>query len=165
MRTGTSSFWDDVRTPHTEGPAEIWGRALRKAGKQLREARVRRLDELQQVVFPHAFHGTPLLGRLFDVGPIGIGGSSYTPNVAKTEPDTPQRPIFVPTYRVVFTPGDWANTRGSQPLGQSGHRFSPFRRDQLDDWIDGSGHRWLWGGPPKDQVLGRMRLTPAGQLR
>jgi penicillin amidase len=164
VRSGQSSFWDDLRTPALEEPAQIWGRALRRAWAELGgrgDEAPPRLDDLQRLVFPHAFHRLPLLGRLFDIGPFGVGGDAYTVNVMKAEAATPMKPIFVPTYRHVFTPGNWEQTGGTQTLGQSGHRFSPYRSDQLTDWLEGRLHPWTWGGPPPGEVIGTVRLLPA----
>jgi penicillin amidase len=160
VRSGRSSFWDDTRTPERETPARIWGRAIRRAGEELEAGGWGRLDRLQRLVFPHAFHRLPVLGAWLDVGPVGVGGGDFTLNVMKSELFQPQRPLFIPTYRVVMTPGDWLATRGSQPLGQSGHRFSPYRADQLADWLRGGGHAWPWNGPAGGEVLGVLHLLP-----
>jgi len=164
MYRDASSFWDDVRTQATEGPAQVWSRAIRSAWTELehQQGSRARLDGLRRLVFPHAFHGVPVLGRLFDVGPIGVGGDSHTVNVMKTPPAQPTSPLFIPSYRVVFTPGDWSGTRGTQPLGQSGHRFSPYRSDQLADWLAGHTHPRSWGGPRPEETLGTLRLLPDG---
>ena len=163
IRTGDSSFWDDTRTARQEAPAEIWGRALRKARNELArrqgDPQTARLDRLRRLTFPHAFHNS-LLGPLFDVGPIGTGGGDHTVNVMKSLLLNPETPSFVPTYRVVFTPGDWRSTRGTQTLGQSGHRFSRYRDDQLHDWLTGKTHPWYWGGPPPHEVIGNLVLVP-----
>jgi acyl-homoserine lactone acylase PvdQ len=164
VRSGRSSFWDDVTTSQPEGPAEIWGRALRAAHTEL-EARLprppdRRLDRLVRLTFPHAFHGLPILGRLFDVGPLGAGGSAETVAVMKASPLAPERVLFVPSARLVQVPARWAESRGTLPLGQSGHRLSPYRTDQLADWLTGGNHAWPWHGPPEDRVLGRLLLKP-----
>jgi acyl-homoserine lactone acylase PvdQ len=47
-------------------------------------------------------------------------------------------------------------------LGQSGHRLSPYRTDQLADWLAGRTHPWPWNGPPEDQVIGLLVLRPNG---
>ena len=168
IRTGRSSFWDDVRTPETEKPADIWGRALRKARAALERRQgslhTARQDKLTRLLFPHALHGVPLVGGLFSVGPLGTGGGDHTVNVMKGRLLSPENPLFVPTYRVVFTPGNWSETRGTQTLGQSGHRFSPHRTDQLDDWLSGRTHAWHWNGPPPDQTMGVLRLVPGSPV-
>ncbi|MFY9974767.1 MAG: penicillin acylase family protein, partial [Chromatiaceae bacterium] len=164
IRSGRSGFWDDVTTPGREGPAEIWARALRAADADL-EARLpepasRRLDRLLALVFPHAFHRVPILGRIFDVGPLGVAGGSATVAIMKASPLAPERPLFIPSARLVQVPGDWSQTRGTLPLGQSGHRLSPYRTDQLEDWLAGRTHPWPWNGPPADQIRGLLVLRP-----
>jgi acyl-homoserine lactone acylase PvdQ len=162
--SGFSSFWDDVRTPDIETPAQVFARALRRAWRELEttqgDPRSARLDRLRALVFPHAFHDVAGLGWLFDLGPFGVGGDDHTLNVMKATLEAPATPAFVPSYRVVFTPGDWGETRGSNTLGQSGHRFSPYRADQLRDWLEGGYHPWPWNGFPADRRIGRLRLHP-----
>ena len=165
MRTDDSSFWDDLSTAtQTEGPADIWARALRGADAELRDllpdANEQRLDRLRRLTFPHAFDGQPLLGDLFNIGPIGMGGDSATVNVANASPLQPREIGYIPSVRVVYTPSDWTGTRGTLPLGQSGHRLSGYRADQLDDWLAGRGHAWPWNGPPTGAAIGELRLVP-----
>lgn len=164
VRDDRSSFWDDQRTARTEGPAHAWAAALRRAKDELvrdqPQLGAQRLDRLLSVTFPHAFHRIPLVGRLFDVGPIPTGGDEHTVNVMKAQPLNPGEAIYVPTFRAVFTPGDWVGTRGILALGQSGHRFSPYRADQLDDWLAGRTRSWPWGGPRSGTELGMVVLRP-----
>jgi len=167
LRTDRSSFWDDVSTAtETEGPADTWARAVRAADAELQdilpEGDEQRLDRLRMLTFPHAFDGQPVLGDLFSIGPIGMGGDSATVNVANASPLAPREIGYTPSVRVVFTPADWAGTRGTLPLGQSGHRLSRYRSDQLDDWLAGDGHAWPWNGPPASEVIGELRLVPEG---
>ena len=164
VRSGVSSFWDDVGTPEIEDEAEVWAKALRLAWERMQQElpnrKDQRLDRLRELRFPHAFDRQPVLGALFSVGPIGVGGSSHTINVMKAAPDAPRHAKFTPSLRVVYTPADWSATRGTLPLGQSGHRFSPYRTDQLEDWLNGAMHRWPWGGPEQGTELGTLRLVP-----
>jgi acyl-homoserine lactone acylase PvdQ len=119
-----------------------------------------RLDRIRTLTFPHAFGVLPLVGRLFDVGPIGVGGHADTIDVMKPMPLDPEEVIFIPSLRVVYTPADWTLTRGAQPLGQSGHLFSRFRADRLDAWMLGENHPWPWNGPDEDQTIGVLMLAP-----
>jgi penicillin amidase len=156
LRTDHSSFWDDIDTPlENEGPAAVWARAIRAAYARLQEllpqGDQQRLDRLRTLTFPHAFDGQPLLGGLFSVGPIPMGGDSATVNVANATPTAPREIGYIPSMRVVYTPADWSATRGTLPLGQSGHRLSRYRTDQLDDWLAGEGH----AGPGTDRPLAR----------
>lgn len=166
LRTGRSSFWDDVTTPGTERPAAIWARALRAARSDLQArsgtSETARLDRVRTLTFPHAFRDLPLLGRLFSVGPLGVGGHSDTVNVMKSSPLRPDEATFIPSMRVVQTPADWTQTRGTLPLGQSGHLFSPYRDDQLGDWLSGAHHAWPWNGPADGEGIGQVLMRPAG---
>ena len=122
LRTDRSSFWDDVSTADvTEGPSETWARALRAAEAQLQDllpdGDEQRLDRLRTLTFPHAFDGQPVLGELFNIGPIGMGGDSATVNVANASPLAPREIGYIPSVRVVYTPSDWTGTRGTLPLG------------------------------------------------
>ena len=162
--SGRSSFWDDVGTAVIEGPAHVWARALLETQaevvRRVGDPERLRLERIKRLTFPHSFHALPLVGRFFDVGPIAQGGDDHTVSVLKAPLGEPDHVQVVPSYRVVFTPGDWGATRGTNTLGQSGHRFSPFRDDQLEHWASGKGHPWRWGGPPPEEVIGVLRLTP-----
>jgi acyl-homoserine lactone acylase PvdQ len=165
LYSGQSSFWDDVRTPAREGPTHIWARALRSAKAELDELMPelgkQRLDRIRHLAFPHAFDRIPVLGWLFGIGPIPVGGDTHTINTMKTLPTAPEKARFVPSMRVVFTPGDWSRTRGTLNLGQSGHRFSPYRKDQLEGWLAGRSHPWPWGGPTPGSEIGALVMKPA----
>jgi acyl-homoserine lactone acylase PvdQ len=164
VRNDRSSFWDDRRTALEEGPAHALSRALRLARDRLRAAQPelgeQRLDRLLSLTFPHAFHRLPVIGPLFDVGPIPVGGDEHTVNVMKANPLSPGEATYIPTLRVVFTPADWNGTRGTLALGQSGHRFSPHRADQLDDWLAGETRPWPWNGPEPGSEIGVLQLRP-----
>ncbi len=165
MYSDESSFWDDIETAEViEGPATIWARALRASAAALRDAvddrQAPRLDELRQLTFAHAFDGQPLLGGLFNLGPIGRGGDNGTIDVAIARLTRPREIGNVASMRVVYAPSDWSETRGTLPLGQSGHRFSRYRSDQLEDWLNGRSHPWPWDGPAAGQALGTLVLRP-----
>jgi acyl-homoserine lactone acylase PvdQ len=165
IRSGQSSFWDDVGTPAVqEGPEHVWRRALLSAQARLDELLPngpQRLDRLRGVTFEHAFAGQRWLGPWFSVGPVGLGGDNATVNVANASVLSPQHIGYIPSMRVVYTPADWTHTRGTLPLGQSGHRFSPFRSDQLNDWLAVEAHPWPWHGPTSGRVETTLRLLPA----
>jgi acyl-homoserine lactone acylase PvdQ len=168
LRSGRSSFWDDVTTPQAqEGPANVWREAVHSARARLDEllpSGPQRLDRLRGVTFTHAFAGQPWLGRLFSIGPVGLGGDNATVNVANASVLAPRQIGYIPSMRVVYTPSDWSATRGTLPLGQSGHRFSRYRNDQLDDWLAVTSHPWPWGGPATGTERGTLRLLPAGAV-
>lgn len=162
LYSGRSSFWDDVGTADRfESPTEVWARALRAADKAIPRGEAGHLGRLRRLVFPHAFHDVPVLGPLFDVGPVAVGGDDYTLNVVKAELDNPWEPRFIASCRVVFTPGGWGASRFTLPLGQSGHRFSPHRGDQLGAWLAGGAYPLPWNGPPPGTDTRVLTLHPA----
>lgn len=164
LRSGQSSFWDDVTTPELETPAEIWARAILAATADLKArsgvSGKAPLERIRTLTFPHAFDKLPILGPWFSVGPIGVGGGTDTVDVMKATPAKPEQALFAPSMRMIATPADWTQTRGTLPLGQSGHRFSPYRTDQLADWLAGDSHPWPWNGPVDGRVLGQLLLLP-----
>lgn len=162
LLSGRSSFWNDVATTRWEDEPHVWSVALKAAQERFRGVTGGSLRGIERLRFPHAFERKPFLGRFFGVGPIPVAGDDETISAIETVPDVIDEATRVPSYRVVFTPSDWRNTRGTLTLGQSGHRFSPFRTDQLDDWLNGETHRWPWGGPAADETIGTLRLEPAG---
>ena len=46
------------------------------------------------------------------------------------------------------------------PLGQSGHRLSPYRTDQLEDWLAGRSRPLRWEGPAPEETIGVLVLSP-----
>jgi penicillin amidase len=165
MYSGKSSFWDDVRTPEREEAAYVWARALRRAkdelDRRLPQLGAQRLDAVRSLTFPHAFHQVPILHRLFDVGPLPAAGDAQTVNTMKASPAEPEKGLIVPSVRLLYVPNDWTASRLTLPLGQSGHRFSPYRTDQLDDWLTGGTHRLQWDGPTPGEEIGAVVLQPA----
>jgi acyl-homoserine lactone acylase PvdQ len=165
LYSGESSFWDDIRTSRKEGAAHVWARALRRAKSQLDQRfpqlGSQRLDRLRWLAFPHAFDRVPILGPFFGIGPLGAAGDTHTVNTMKASPQNPEKALFIPTFRAIFTPADWPASRSTLPLGQSGHRFSPYRRDQLEDWLQGRTHSIQWEGPAPGQEIGIRLLKPA----
>lgn len=165
MYSDASSFWDDIETAGVEeGPAAIWARALRVSAAALRDAapdeQAPRLAARRQLTFAHAFEGQPLLGHFFSLGPIGRGGDNGTIDVAIARLTRPREIGNIASMRVVYAPSDWSKTRGTLALGQSGHRFSRYRSDQLDAWLNGRSHPWPWDGSAAGQALGTLVLRP-----
>jgi penicillin amidase len=150
MHTGRSSYWDDIDTPRREGAVDVWATALRAAAdevdRRLPDQDEKRLDAVRQLSFPHAFVRVPLLGRLFSVGPLPVGGDSHTVNVMKSLPSAPETVTYVPTLRAVLTPG---------------HLFSRYRTDRLSDWLAGRLQPLQWQGPRAEATTGVLRMLPS----
>jgi penicillin amidase len=71
-----------------------------------------------------------------NVGPIGKGGSAYTPNQS-TYRASDFRQTNGPSFRVIVDVGNWDNSRAVNLPGQSGDPDSPHYRDLTQMWLDG----------------------------
>ncbi|EGV31260.1 hypothetical protein ThidrDRAFT_2126 [Thiorhodococcus drewsii AZ1] len=63
-------------------------------------------------------------------------------------------------HRNVATPWDWSQTRCTLSLGQSGHRFSPYRSNRLQAWLAVETHPRPWNGT-RATPIGELDLVPA----
>jgi penicillin amidase len=71
-----------------------------------------------------------------NVGPIGKGGSAYTPNQS-TYRANDFRETNGPSFRVVVDVGNWDGSRAVNLPGESGDPDSPHYRDLAQMWLDG----------------------------
>jgi penicillin amidase len=71
-----------------------------------------------------------------NVGPIGKGGSAYTPNQS-TYRASDFRETNGPSFRVVVDVGNWDNSRAVNLPGESGDPDNPHYRDLAQMWLDG----------------------------
>lgn len=93
--------------------------------------------KLHQALFRHVSpNATPLFAS-FAVGPVPVGGSSETLNSCDVMND-PRALRYVaesgPTERMIVDMSDRDKFYQSLSTGQSGHRFSDYREDQLQAW-------------------------------
>jgi penicillin G amidase len=71
-----------------------------------------------------------------NVGPIGKGGSAYTPNQS-TYRAKDFRQTNGPSFRVIVDVGNWDNSRAVNLPGESGDPDSPHYRDLAPMWLNG----------------------------
>lgn len=71
-----------------------------------------------------------------NVGPIGKGGSAYTPNQS-TYRTSDFRETNGPSFRVIVDVGNWDNSRAVNLPGESGDPDNPHYRDLAQMWLDG----------------------------
>jgi penicillin amidase len=85
------------------------------------------------------------LDRIFNVGPIPMGGDATTVMQASTGPIAPfGNPGFLANVRCVFDLGDPARSRFSLAGGQSGNPLSPHYADLFEVWRRGGGVPLPW---------------------
>jgi penicillin amidase len=88
------------------------------------------------------------LAPYFNVGPLGISGSSQSVKQAGGR--------ILPSLRFVADTSDWDRSLLVLPTGQSGHLVSGFSRHYKDEWDDFSAGRarpFLFGKVPADATL------------
>jgi len=88
------------------------------------------------------------LAPYFNVGPLGISGSSQSVKQAGGR--------ILPSLRFVADTSDWDRSLLVLPTGQSGHLVSGFSRHYKDEWDDFSAGRarpFLFGRVPADATL------------
>ena len=142
MKKGSSSWFDDVRTPQIESMNDIIRQSLDDALRDLKatyggEIKEWRWGDLHQVRFPHVFSANDILRPIFTVGPFPVGGSHSTVNVGEFGIRDPYHDIVGPSTRQIFDLSDMNNTRSITPPGQSGQVFQHHYDDQVHMWLNG----------------------------
>ncbi len=93
----------------------------------------------------HPFGDKRPLDRVFNVGPIAVGGDATTIAQASVDPLEPTaNPAGISTMRMVVELGDWEGARFILLGGQSGNPLSPHYDDMVPLWAQGSGVPIHW---------------------
>ena len=105
----------------------------------------------------------PVLGAVFNRGPIETGGDGNTISQALSPPDDPlAEPLVYPSLRMVIDSGAWGDSRYCLPGGQSGNPCSPHYDDQLRLWLHGEGVPIAWRVEDiRRATVSRLDLLPA----
>lgn len=102
---------------------------------------------------------TPAQVKEMTVGPAAVGGSSST--LALAQPDQNLRTIAGPSVRVVIDVGDWDKSLFMNMPGQSSDPASPYYRNFLPGWLDGSFAPMVYTRAAVDAAAARViKLTP-----
>jgi penicillin amidase len=106
------------------------------------------------LTFQHPLSGaSPLLARLFDVGPFPQAGTAQTVKATT--------PAHGPSMRIVDDLSDLDNSVQEITLGESGQVFSPYYRDQFETWYGGGNFPMLFSDAAVDKgAVHRLVLEP-----
>lgn len=166
--TGTVIF-DDVRTPGRETRQHILIRSITDAVAELRDRfgpDMRRWEwgEMHTVTFEHPLGEIKPLDRIFNVGPIAIGGNNTTVHTGEFSFTDPYEARVGPSMRFV---ADLASPDSSYIIlttGQSGQPFSEHYADHTALWQSGATHRLIISTEAVRRAgWPRLELRPASQ--
>jgi len=135
-----ADWFDDTRTPGNETWPEIARRSLQDAVQEL-ESRLGpdtagwTWGRLHTATFESELAVNPLLGAIFNRGPVVAPGDALTVNAAGY--DSRYRQQQGATYRQVIDMAEWREGWMVQTMGQSGHPASPHYDDLLPLWAGG----------------------------
>ena len=132
-----------------------WDEALRTAFKEavawLRQTLGEDLrgwewGKLHTMAFNHVLGQKPPLDRVFNRGPLGVGGDSDT--VFQTayafKEDHYEANGGTPAWRMIADLSNWDNSVMSVQGGQSGSPFSPHYADAIEPWLIAQNHPMLF---------------------
>lgn len=138
-----SPWWDDRDTPVKEERADtvlkVWQAGIAHLRSTLGEdvgdwqwGKVHRLTQM------HPLGSQPLLGLLYNVGPLEVGGSHEVPNNFSAPPGpAPWAVSYGPSIRRIIDMGAPEEALGALPLGQSGVLFNAHYKDQAKSFVQG----------------------------
>ncbi|TGK96900.1 penicillin acylase family protein [Leptospira brenneri] len=163
VRNPESPYWDDLRTEGIlETREDILKRSIEETGKYL-EAKLSASPSLwtwknlYKIKHPHPLGVLPLIGGIFDIGPLPAAGGTEVVNNLKYKLMKEDWTAFAgPSKRRVIDYGRFEESVTQLPIGNSGNLASPFYGNLVDDYINGIHRKILYS---KEQVgEGKFRL-------
>jgi len=151
---------------------EAVGRGLAAAVGRLRQevgedAAAWAWGRVRPLVLHHPLGQLGPLGRVYDRGPLRLGGDSHTVAQMAALPDDPLAPpSAIPSLRMAVPIGDPEGARFALPGGQSENPLSPHYDDLLGPWSDGTGVPIPWSETEvRRAAVAELRLAPTASPR
>jgi penicillin amidase len=118
---------------------------------------------LHRITFPHALGVQKPLDRVFNRGPVPIGGDTDTPLQTAILPGPSyDNDAWSPSMRHIIDLGDLDGAQAVCPIGQSGQLGSPHYDDQAGPWNRGEYHPMLWSrGQVEAHAVAKLTLAPS----
>jgi penicillin amidase len=119
--------------------------------------------KIHHAIFPHAMGIQKPLDRVFNLGPLSIGGDTDTPCQTAIVPDDPyDNKAWAPTFRQIVDLQDFSRSVVIVPPGQSGQLGSRHYGDLAEPWVRGEYLPMLWTREEIErEIEGRLVLKPA----
>ncbi|MCB2204672.1 penicillin acylase family protein [bacterium] len=143
--TATTVF-DDMRTPRRETRQHMLIRSVTEAVTALRQRFGPRMDswrwgEMHTVTLRHPLGEVAPLDRIFNIGPMSVGGNNTTVNNGEYSFAHPYNAVVGPSMRFVTDMHAPDSSYIIITSGQSGQPFSDHYADQAVLWQSGAMHR------------------------
>ena len=101
--------------------------------------------KIHQVEFQHSMAIKKPLDKVFNIGPIQIGGDTDTVHQSAFNPSAPYHATsWCPSNRIIMDVGNWDACIGISPPGQSGILGSKHYSNMADLWIKGEYVPLYW---------------------
>jgi penicillin amidase len=119
--------------------------------------------KIHRVTFEHAMGLKKPLDRVFNRGPVPIGGDTDTPCQTAMLPQSPYDcKAWAPSFRQIVDLGDLSRSVAIFPPGQSGHLASHHYDDLIEPWLRGEYHPMLWTRNEVEQEAAGKLILKAG---
>ena len=93
---------------------------------------------MRRVTLKHGLGDVPILAKLFNLGPLGVGSDAQAPLQAGPLGPNPFAPVTgIPALRLIVEMRDPPVARFTLAGGQVGRRGDPHHDDLLEDWRAG----------------------------
>ncbi|OGO15178.1 MAG: hypothetical protein A2Y93_00630 [Chloroflexi bacterium RBG_13_68_17] len=150
------------------GRQAVLERSLREAVGWLRahlgpDSAAWQWGRIHRAPFPHAMGLQKPLDRVFNRGPLPVGGDADTPCSTAMMPNDPyDNKAWAPGFRQIIDLGDLSRSQVLHVPGQSGQLGSRHYDDLAPLWSEGRLHPMLWTREQVErEIEGRLRLEPA----
>lgn len=139
------------------GDGRSWDRVLARAWEHSLEELTRLLGNqvdswtykrIHSVTLRHPLGVVPVLGKLFNRGPLPANGDRETVCMGHMEEVIPGQKIYIaPSYRLICDTANWNNSTSIHAVGQSGHPLSRHYADFVQPWQNAEYHPMPWDRP------------------
>ena len=118
--------------------------------------------KLRPLTISHPLGSQKPLDKIFNIGPISLGGDTNTVNQAASPPLNPFSNVTaIASMRMSIDVGEWENNRFILPSGQSGNPVSSHYDDMSALWLKGKGVPIHWSQYSlENNMKHQLILTP-----
>jgi penicillin amidase len=166
---GSSSWFDDIRTPEPETLDDMLARSLSEMLSELRSTFGEDMAEwtwggIHALTFEHPLGKKRPFDQVFNVGPFAVDGSNLTVNVGRYLFDKPYRAVVGASVRMIVDLSNMDRSLRILPPGQSGQLGSSHYKDQVDLYLRGRYHPiWTDRRELEKNTEAILTLTPSSE--